>query len=241
MPFETSFKQIISTFFRCNFGEQIKGIKDLIVEHEARIRNGMLAYARLEALRAGDTSPQAMAAFDEVRQDLGYGLLLKKYTPNVVDATEEQIRQAALDTIPHVPSLFWTFRIMVACGFLMLLLFALASWASIKRNAEDKPWLLRFALLSLPLPWIAAQTGWYVAEHGRQPWSIGEVLPTHLSASSLSSGDLWGSLLALLAFYSLLLVIEMYLMIRFARLGPSSLHTGRYHFERPDAARAARA
>ncbi|HLV18243.1 MAG TPA: cytochrome ubiquinol oxidase subunit I [Pseudomonas sp.] len=221
--------------------EQIKGIKDLIVEHEARIRNGMLAYARLEALRAGDTSPQAMAAFDEVRQDLGYGLLLKKYTPNVVDATEEQIRQAALDTIPHVPSLFWTFRIMVACGFLMLLLFALASWASIKRNAEDKPWLLRFALLSLPLPWIAAQTGWYVAEHGRQPWSIGEVLPTHLSASSLSSGDLWGSLLALLAFYSLLLVIEMYLMIRFARLGPSSLHTGRYHFERPDAARAARA
>src|SRR5690554_3150791 len=221
--------------------EQIKGIKDLIVEHEARIRNGMLAYARLEALRAGDTSPQAMAAFDEVRQDLGYGLLLKKYTPNVVDATEEQIRQAALDTIPHVPSLFWTFRIMVACGFLMLLLFALASWASIKRNVEDKPWLLRFALLSLPLPWIAAQTGWYVAEHGRQPWSIGEVLPTHLSASSLSSGDLWGSLLALLAFYSLLLVIEMYLMIRFARLGPSSLHTGRYHFERPDAARAARA
>lgn len=61
------------------------------------------------------------------------------------------------------------------------------------------------------------------------------MLPTHLSASSLSTGDVWGSLIALIAFYSLLLVIEMYLMIKFARLGPSSLHTGRYHFERQPA------
>ncbi|HTN29602.1 MAG TPA: cytochrome ubiquinol oxidase subunit I [Pseudomonas sp.] len=221
--------------------EEVKGIKDLIAEHEGRIRNGMRAYAQLEALRAGDKSPDAIAAFNAVKQDLGYGLLLKKYTANVADASEEQIKLAALDTIPHVPSLFWTFRIMVASGFLMLLLFALASWASVKRNAEGKPWLLRFALLALPLPWLAAQTGWYVAEHGRQPWSIGEVLPTHLSASSLSSGDVWGSLIALIAFYSLLLVIEMYLMIKFARLGPSSLHTGRYHFERLAGAHAAKA
>ena len=58
----------------------------------------------------------------------------------------------------------------------------------------------------------------------------------HLSASSLSPGDVWGSLAALITFYSVLLVIEMYLMIKFARLGPSSLHTGRYHFERAPAA-----
>ncbi|GCA56513.1 MAG: cytochrome d terminal oxidase subunit 1 [Gammaproteobacteria bacterium HGW-Gammaproteobacteria-9] len=211
--------------------EEIKGIKQLVAEHELRIRNGMLAYERLQVLRSGDKSAEAIAAFNEVKHDLGYGLLLKKYTADVVDASEEQIKLAALDTIPNVFSLFWTFRVMVAAGFLMLLLFALASWASIKRDAERKPWLLRFALFSLPLPWIAAQTGWYVAEHGRQPWSIAEVLPTHLSTSTLAAGDIWGSLIALVAFYSLLLVIEMFLMIRFARLGPSSLHTGRYHFE----------
>ena len=68
---------------------------------------------------------------------------------------------------------------MVVSGFLMLLLFALATFAVAKRNAENKPWLLKFALFALPLPWIAAQTGWYVAEVGRQPWTIGEVLPTH--------------------------------------------------------------
>ncbi|EXF45507.1 cytochrome d ubiquinol oxidase, subunit I [Pseudomonas sp. BAY1663] len=57
------------------------------------------------------------------------------------------------------------------------------------------------------------------------------MLPTHLSTSTLAAGDIWGSLIALVGFYSLLLVVEMFLMIRFARLGPSSLHTGRYHFE----------
>jgi len=214
---------------------QVTGIKDLIVEHEVRIRNGMLAYGHLEKLRNGEKTPENLAAFNATKQDLGYGLLLKKYTENVVDASEEQIKQAALDTIPNVATVFWSFRLMVGSGFLMLALFACAFWASARKDEEKKRWLLRWALFSLPLPWIAAQTGWLVAEHGRQPWSIAEVLPVHLSTSTISAGDVWGSLLALLAFYSLLLVIEMYLMIKFARLGPSSLHTGRYHFEQQSA------
>lgn len=219
--------------------KEVTGIKDLLVQHEARIRHGMTAYALLQKLRAGDKSEATLAQFNQVKNDLGYGLLLKKYTPEVVDATEEQIRLATLDTIPDVFTLFFSFRIMVGCGFLMLALFACAFYASARKNEERKRWLLKWALWSLPLPWLAAQTGWYVAEHGRQPWSIGEVLPVHLSASSLSTGDVWGSLLALIAFYSLLLVVEMYLMIKFARLGPSSLHTGRYHFEQGHAASGA--
>jgi len=212
--------------------QPVTGIKDLVHEHEARIRRGMKAYAILNQLRQGDDSAQTRAAFDEVKGDLGYGLLLKKYTPQVVDATEEQIKLAAQDTIPKVAPLFWSFRVMVGCGFLMLALFVAAFWASAKKNAEQKPWLLRWALVSLPLPWIAAQTGWIVAEYGRQPWAIAEVLPTRLAVSTLSTDDVWGSLFALMVFYTLLFIVEMYLMIRFARLGPSSLHTGRYHFER---------
>ncbi|WP_407303709.1 cytochrome ubiquinol oxidase subunit I [Acinetobacter sp.] len=213
--------------------KEVTGIKDLMVQHEVRIRNGMIAYEQLEKLRAGDKSPELKAAFEQTQKDLGYGLLLKKYSPNVVDASEEHIKAAVKDTIPNVTALFFSFRAMVASGFLMLLLFILATYAVAKRNAEDKPWLLRFALYSLPLPWIAAQTGWYVAEGGRQPWTIGEVLPTHLSTSTLSTGDIWGSIIALAAFYTVLLIIEMYLMIKFTRLGPSSLHTGKYHFEKP--------
>ncbi len=214
---------------------EVTGIKDLIKQHEVRIRNGIKAYALLEKLRSGEKTPENLAAFNQHKQDLGYGLLLKKYTPAVVDASEAQIKQAALDTIPNVATVFWSFRLMVASGFLMLALFVCAFWASARKNEEKKRWLLKWALYSLPLPWIAAQTGWLVAEHGRQPWSIAEVLPVHLSTSTISAADVWGSLLALLAFYSVLLVIEMYLMIKFARLGPSSLHTGRYHFEQQPA------
>jgi cytochrome d ubiquinol oxidase subunit I len=215
--------------------KQVTGIKDLVSEHQARIRNGMVAYDLLGKLRAGDKTQQTLTAFNDVKKDLGYGLLLKKYTDKVVDANEQQIHQAALDSIPHVASIFWTFRLMVLSGVLMLLLFGCAFWASARKNESSKRWLLKWALFSLPLPWIATQTGWWVAEHGRQPWSIGEVLPVHLSASTLSSGDVLGSILALVSFYTVLLIIEMYLMIKFARLGPSSLHTGRYHFERRDA------
>ena len=76
--------------------------------------------------------------------------------------------------------------------------------------------------------------GWFVAEFGRQPWSIGGILPTHLSASTRSVSDIYMSLAGFIGFYTLLLIAEMYLMFRFARLGPSSLHTGRYHFEQED-------
>ena len=216
--------------------EKVPGLKELIAENEGRIRKGMVAYGLLEKIRAGDKSASLIAEFNAAKGDLGYGLLLKKYTPAVVDASEEQIKKAALDTVPNVASLFWTFRAMVFAGVIMLGLFICALYFSLKGTYESKPWLLKWALYSLPLPWVATQTGWYVAEHGRQPWTVGEVLPTHLSASSLTTGDLWGSLFALIGFYTVLLVIEMYLMIRFARLGPSSLHTGRYHFERDAAA-----
>jgi len=221
-----------------SFTEPVHGLQDLMAGHKIRIRSGMSAYALLQKLRGGEDTAQNREAFDKVKDDLGYGLLLKKYTPNVTDATEAQIDAATKDTIPTVAVIFWAFRIMVGCGAIMLFVFAWAFWSSARRDAEHKPWLLRLALFSLPLPWIASQAGWIVAEHGRQPWSIGEILPTYMSASTLSEGDVMGSLIALVAFYSLLLVIEMYLMIRFARLGPSSLHTGRYHFEK-DAQQAA--
>ena len=78
----------------------------------------------------------------------------------------------------------------------------------------------------------AIETGWLVAEYGRQPWTISGVLPTHLSASTLQVNDLYFSLAGFMGFYTLLLVVELYLMFKYARLGPSSLHTGKYHFER---------
>jgi cytochrome bd ubiquinol oxidase subunit I len=214
----------------------VPGIKQLVAENENKIRSGMAAYALLEKLRQGDRSEAVQAAFREREPDLGYGLLLKRFTPRVVDATEAQIKQAALDTIPRVAPMFWAFRLMVGLGFWMLALIALAFYYCITRVFDQKKWLLKLLLLSLPAPWIAVELGWFVAEFGRQPWAIGDILPTHLAVSSLTAGDLIGSIAGLVALYSGLLIAEVYLMQKFIRRGPSSLHTGRYHFEQEAAA-----
>jgi cytochrome d ubiquinol oxidase subunit I len=209
----------------------VPGIKDLIAENEAFIRKGMIAFGLLEKLRAGNRSAQTTRQFEDLKQYLGYGLLLKRYTPRVVDATDHQIYQAAADTIPNVAAMFWTFRIMVGLGFYLLALIALSFYYCAKRVFDQKRWLLKILLFSLPAPWIAIELGWFVAEYGRQPWTIGGVLPTFLSPSSLTAGDLIGSLIVIIALYTVFLIVELYLMTKFVRLGPSSLHTGRYHFE----------
>ncbi|MCQ8128339.1 cytochrome ubiquinol oxidase subunit I [Methylomonas rivi] len=216
--------------------EDVKGLKDLREESVQRIKNGMLAYGELQKLRAGDTDPATKQAFDARKADLGYGLLLKKYTDNVVDADAATVAKAANDTIPKVAPLFWTFRIMVACGFTMLFIFAMSFYYCATRVADQKRWLMRMAVWCIPLPWIAAETGWFVAEFGRQPWTISGILPTHMSVSSLSADQLWFSIGGFALFYTVLLIIEMYLMLKYVRLGPSSLHTGRYCFEQTAAA-----
>ncbi|QLK87451.1 cytochrome ubiquinol oxidase subunit I [Arsenophonus endosymbiont of Aphis craccivora] len=209
----------------------VLGLKDLMAQHEVSIRNGMNAYALLKKLQAGDNDPAIRKAFDANKKDLGYGLLLKRYTPNVIDASEEHIKAAAKDSIPKVWPLFWAFRIMVACGLLMLLIFALSFWSVIRNRIGEKKWLLRLAMFGIPLPWIAVEAGWFVAEYGRQPWAIGEILPTAVAHSSLSSADLLFSMGLICGLYTLFLVIELFLMFKFARKGPSSLKTGRYHYE----------
>jgi cytochrome bd ubiquinol oxidase subunit I len=199
----------------------VKGIKDLKRDHEARIRGGMKAYAALQKLRAGDKTSETKAEFERTKADLGYGLLLRKYTDKVVDASPEQIKQAVDDTIPLVAPLFWSFRLMVGLGFWFLFVFAASFYVLARRHLYRSRWLMHLALWSIPLPWIAAELGWIVAEYGRQPWSISEVLPTHLSVSSVSVGELYFSLAGFIFFYTALLIVELYLMLKYAREGPS--------------------
>ncbi len=211
--------------------EEITGLKALIAQNEKRIRNGIHAYALMKQLQAGEKTPENLARFQELKVDLGYGLLLSPYAPNIVDATEEHIKMAANDSIPPVTPVFYSFRVMVGAGVLMLLLISLAFYDSCRHRIGERTWLLKALLWGIPLPWIAIEAGWIVAEIGRQPWTIGEVLPTYLSASTLSPSDVLFSMIGICAFYTVLLIIEMYLMFKFARKGPSSLKTGKYFYE----------
>ena len=208
---------------------QIPGIHDIKARNRERILNGITAVIALETLRRHREDPVARQVLEASKGDLGFGLLLKKYTSDVRQATPEMIERAVNDTVPRVTPMFWSFRLMVALGFAMLLLFGLAFWSTLKRQGIGaRPWLLRWAIVMLPAPWIACELGWFVAEYGRQPWTIYGVLPTHLSVSTLSVGSLHGSLAGFIGFYTVLLIVEVYLMLKFARQGPGSLGTGRY-------------
>ncbi len=207
---------------------QIPGIDELEARAAERIKSGIVAVKALERLRAKTADDATKASFEEHKADLGYGLLLKKYTADVSLATPETIAQAARNSIPRVAPMFWTFRIMVALGFSFFALFALSFWYSAKNTFQEKRWLLRWAVWFIPLPWIASEMGWFVAEYGRQPWTIFGILPTNLSTSTISVNSLYGSLAGFMFFYTGLLVVEMYLMFKYARLGPASLGTGRY-------------
>ncbi len=182
----------------------------------------MIAYDALLKLRQGNESAAVAEQFAAHQNDLGYGLLLKRYTPNVTDASPAQIAQAAADTIPRVAPLFWSFRVMVGLGLLFLATFGFAFWICARRTLllANRRWFLRWAVLAIPLPWLATELGWVVAEYGRQPWTIAGVLPTHLSISTLSRNDLAFSLTGFFLFYTALFIVEMYLMVKYARLGP---------------------
>jgi cytochrome d ubiquinol oxidase subunit I len=211
--------------------KEIPGIREIKARNHERIVNGITAVTALETLRQHRDDPVARQVFENTKADLGFGLLLKKYVTDVRQATPEIVQKAVDDTVPRVAPMFWSFRIMVALGFAMLLLFGLAFWTTVKNEWTRRPWLLKAAIVMLPAPWIACELGWVVAEYGRQPWTIYGVLPTHMSVSTLSVANLYGSLAGFVGFYTVLLVVEVYLMQKFARQGPGSLGTGRYSHE----------
>ncbi|WP_421850248.1 cytochrome ubiquinol oxidase subunit I [Marinomonas sp.] len=212
--------------------KEVEGIKELKEHNRQRIINGIYANQLLEELRAGTTDPMVKENFEKVKGDLGYGLLVKGFAEDMNKVTSQQIDQAVEFSIPQVAPLFFSFRIMVACGFIMLIVFATAFYQNARRKIGQNRTFLKIVMCCLPLPWIACETGWFVAEYGRQPWAIGEILPVNLAASGLSEAELWISIVAIIALYTAFIIAEMYLMIRFSKQGPSSLHTGRYSLEK---------
>ncbi len=202
-----------------------------------RIQSGALAYDAMIKMRRGDQSLQTQAIYAAHQTDLGYGMLLLQQLPAgtpLAAASPEQIQQAAIDSIPNVFSLFWTFRIMVLAGILIFFMCIAGLILLIGNTLWKKRWLLRCMLYMLPAPWVACLCGWFVTEHGRQPWAVYGMLPTNLSASTIGATDVLITLLIFLAFDLALFIVEMFLMVKFARLGPSALHTGRYHHEQQE-------
>ncbi|CAA0121234.1 Cytochrome bd-I ubiquinol oxidase subunit 1 [Halioglobus japonicus] len=201
---------------------EIPGINDLIDESEQRVRSGIIAYDALMNIRDNRdaTSPEVRATFEAHGGNLGYAFLLKRYVEDPRNATEAQIIQAANDTLPQVLPLFWAFRVMVALGFAFIAVMVYFFWRSSFHGQVYPRWALRGAVLIIPAPWIAAELGWFVAEYGRQPWTVDSVLPTAMSVSHLSVMDVLLTLIAYIVFYTVLFVVEIGLMLKYIRKGP---------------------
>jgi cytochrome d ubiquinol oxidase subunit I len=216
-----------------SFNTEIPGIGELVERAEGRIRNGQLAYAALQQLRANREDMQAKAVFDQHWRDMGYALLLKRYREDIGSATDAEITRAAADTIPRVAPLFWSFRLMAGIGFYFIAFFALAFWLATVQKLDKYPWFLKLALYSLPLPWLAIEAGWLIAEYGRQPWAIDGVLPTFMAASGLQLHQVVISLTGFVLVYTTLAVIDVYLLRKVILKGPDDVPGGE---RRPDQA-----
>ena len=216
---------VLTPLLTHDFTTPIPGVKELKNQAVPRIESGIKAVSALK--RYGEDHRQAdLDIFKAHQKDMGYGFLASQYAPDqdIAKITPEYkstiVEKTKNDIVPNVFVTFWAFRIMVFLAIYFFVIFAMGSYVSLKRQIEKNRLFLKIITWSIPLPFIASEFGWITAEVGRQPWSVYEILPTVVSSSTHSAGYMVFSLIGFLLFYSVFIVVEFYLMFKFARLGP---------------------
>jgi len=159
-----------------------------------------------KAVAAKDTTAAKVhkAALKENYAQFGYGYIDK-----------------AKEMIPHVPTVFYSFHVMVLLGMYFILLFAILFFFSNNGKIEKTKWLLWISLWSIPLGYIAGELGWAVAEVGRQPWAIQDVLPLNAAISNISTYSVKITFFLFLILFSALLVAEIRIMLKQIKKGPA--------------------
>lgn len=200
-----------------NFNSFVPGIEDLIngnakygiVPMQEKIDQGKIAINALgtykNAKKMGDslTAKSALAILQANWKYFGYGYL----------TSPEQ-------AIPNVPMVFYSFRIMVGLGFLFLLIFMVSLWLVIKKPIEKYKWFLRLSVLAVPLVYLAGQTGWIVAEMGRQPWVVQDLLPVSAAVSRIETGAVQFTFVLFAVIFTALLIAELKIMFKQIKIGP---------------------
>jgi len=124
------------------------------------------------------------------------------------------------DVIPGVKVSFYSFHIMVMLGFYFILVFALALYYLYKGTLANNKWFLWVALCSILLPYVAGELGWVLAEMGRQPWIIQDLMPVNTAVSQISSGSVITTFVLFAVLFTVLLITEVSIMIRQIKMGP---------------------
>ena len=177
-----------------------------IIPLEERMKNGKIAITALKEYKTSEDKTikdEALKTFRKNYKDFGYGFLPDKES-----------------AIPNVPLTFYSFHIMVGLGFYFIILFAIILFFSIKQTIDRKKTWLKIALWSIPLGFIASELGWIVAEVGRQPWTIQDLLPTMASTSHLSTSSVQITFWLFTVLFTVLLIAEFKIMIHQIKSGP---------------------
>ncbi|MBG0858059.1 MAG: cytochrome ubiquinol oxidase subunit I [Bacteroidales bacterium] len=124
------------------------------------------------------------------------------------------------DVIPDVRIAFYTFHLMVLLGFMFILIFVLALFFLFNDSLMKNRWFLRIAVVTIPLAYIASESGWVLAEMGRQPWIIQDLMPVTVAATKISPGSVITTFILFAALFTVLLVAEVSIMIRQIKSGP---------------------
>lgn len=124
------------------------------------------------------------------------------------------------DAIPNVPIAFYSFHLMVMLGFFFIAVCAISIFLLLRGTLQKNRWFLWVAILSVPLAYIASESGWVLAEMGRQPWIIQDLMPVSAAVSQISTGSVLTTFILFAVLFTALLIAEVSIMIRQIKTGP---------------------
>ena len=124
------------------------------------------------------------------------------------------------EVVPYIPLCFYTFRIMVGLGCLFILFFAVTLFLAYKKDITAGKWWKWLGIILLPLGYVASESGWLVAEFGRQPWTIQDMMPTWVGVSDLSSSAVIITFFLFLFLFTALLAVEISILCKQIKKGP---------------------
>jgi cytochrome d ubiquinol oxidase subunit I len=214
---ETKIPGLLSLLANRKPGSFVPGINDLLYGNsqygimgiDKKIDQGRLALELLAqyktALKEKDAAKArfSLENFKKYQQYMGFGHL---NTPE--------------EAVPHVPLVFYSFHIMIALGTLFPVLFLLFLFFTYRDTIVEKKWLLLLGIFSIFLGYVASQAGWIVAEVGRQPWTIQDILPVSAARSNLTKGTVLTTFFIFLFLFAILLAAEMKIMLKQIQIGP---------------------
>ncbi|WP_080905578.1 cytochrome ubiquinol oxidase subunit I [Parabacteroides sp. Marseille-P3160] len=181
-----------------------------------------IALSAEEKIARGKKAIQALAGYREAKQAKDEALAAshrKALDENFEYFGYGYIKDPA-HLIPNVGMTFYAFRIMVILGGYFILFFILTLIFSWKKQLQHLPWFQWVGLLSIPLAYIASQSGWVVAEVGRQPWAIQDILPTSAAISKLPTSSVQLTFFIFLILFTVLLIAEIGIMLKAIKGGP---------------------